>query len=107
MAQNRRRGRLCAPQLMNLRVRHKQSNSPEGERGDDGRGGNGEHPGPDDTLSHAPANGGKACRRTYTDDRTGDGVRGTDRNAVISQHEKRCGARTLSAKSTDGTQLGD
>src|SRR6478609_12087824 len=97
-----------SPQLARrLRVRHKESNGPEGKRGDHGRCGNGEHPGPDDTLGHAPTHGGKARGGTYTDDRPGDGVRGTDRNAVISQHEQRYGAGALSAKSTDGTELGD
>src|SRR5689334_21080014 len=77
---------------------HKESNGPEGERGDHGRCGNGEHPGPDDALGHAPANGGKPCSRTHTDDRSSNGMRGADGNAVIGQHKERCSARALSAK---------
>lgn len=90
-----------------LRRWHKESNGPEGDRGDHGRCGNGKYPCPDNALGHSPANGGKARGGTYSNNGAGDGVRGTDRNTVIGEHEKRGSARAFSAESANGTEFGN
>ena len=90
-----------------IRVGHKESNGPEGKRGDDGGSGNGEHPGPDDALSHAPSHSGKAAGGADADDGSGDGVGGADGDPVISEEKESDGAGAFGAESAHGPKLGD
>ena len=49
---------------------------PEGDRGDEGGGGDRKDPGPDDPAGDAPLYGGQPSRGAYADDRPGDCVSG-------------------------------
>src|SRR5579864_9208193 len=79
----------------------------ESPRGHNSRGGNGEHPGPDDSSSDAPAHGGQALDRTHANDRASNRVSGADWNTRHRGAEQSDGSSAFGAEAAEGLQLGD
>src|ERR1051326_7513584 len=82
-------------------------NEHEGRSGNQGGGGDGEDPGPDDASGDAPANGGEAMDRANANDGPGDGMRGADGDTCKSGAEECDGAGAFGTESPERLQLGD